>query len=397
MAPFFELENKTACYYWITSIILVIFMIYYVFAAIFYLIFIHRHQKMIQKQKLLSNLNCDLSVQHQRFKLWMTGHILHILFLCLACCDMILEISTSSITSDGNTIMNKPGSLLTVSCYVNGCFRFIGYMLSNFVFSLFSWYKCQLVYTSIQPSKSITFFVKAIFYYIIVTYPIFIIWGSFELHHSYWTVANEMRLCYLYFPATLFAFDFAHDLMLYILLLLLFMVPLWYQRKRAKRVQIFGQRRDYKNSYDNVDAYDNFCKVAIITDKASNISMQREVENAFRFSSTPKMVNKDDAVSDELAAAMIRNGIAGSAAAIIAAFFLTSFYFAAQVYLNEERLWSSGFMLAVNMLRYVVLYICMTVTYKDWKAMLFPWTYCCKTHDVHKESNSNMYNEYVIE
>eukprot|EP01084_Bolivina_argentea_P232841 392324_1 len=426
MSAFILWANKTACYYWIASIVLLIIMLYYVVSAIFYLLFVHRHQKQLQKQELLTNLNSDLSVQFQRFRLWVAGHANRIIFVLLACSDMSLEIFTTSISSDGYNIVNKPGSVLTLSCAANAYFRFTFYILSNFVFSLFSWYKCELVYTSMQPSKSIgkcvPLLVKLILWYIVFTYPILLIWGCFELHSSFWIESNGEKLCYLYFPATLFGICFAHDLMLFVLLLILFMVPLGYQHKRAKRVETFGKKKP-QNISDSYDQYTSYCNYNIPKDSKINVeqNVEKPIFSGFYNNNSPsnpesifksgpskalKQTANDVIVTDELQAAMIRNGIAGSCATLAATLFLTAFYFASwdisskkynensNVYLNEERLWTSGFMVMGNFVRYLVLYICMTVTYKEWKTMLFPWR-CCKD-DPKIHSNSTGYVDRYI-
>eukprot|EP01083_Nonionella_stella_P282126 960158_1 len=389
MSNFIVFTKTTACFYWLSCIFLTIIMLYYGLAAIFYLIFVHQHQKQMQKNELLNNLNDarDMAVRHQRYKLWVAGHTSRIIFVVLCCIDMTLEILTTSIDSDGDVIVNKPASVLTVSCRANAFIRFIDYMLSNFIFTLFSWYKCQLVYTSMPTSIGACMqcwivFVKIIFWYIVITYPAIIIWGCLKLHSRVWTPPN---LCYFYFPVPLFGLSFAHDLMLFVLLLILFMVPLGYQHKRAKRVHTFGSKKQVRHDPPSDAYYCNMSNSPKAMENENEINRDNINNNnnkVYKSLRSQRSVNYVT-VTDELQAAMIRNGIGGSCATVAAAFVLIAFYFASCNITHEKynkRLWTSGFILFANMFRYLVLYVCMTVTYKDWKVMLFPWKCSVRNH-----------------
>lgn len=165
-------------------------MVYYVISTIFYLLFVHHRQKRCKKQELVSNLISRHSVEFKRYRLWLAGHITRSVFVMIACCDIILEIITTSITPDGLMVVNNPGSIWTASCEINAYYRFLCYLVTNMVFALFSWFKVQLVYTSMRPTstmrKYVPRFIQCILFYIVVTYPVFMIWGSFTLQwHSF--------------------------------------------------------------------------------------------------------------------------------------------------------------------------------------------------------------------
>ena len=189
------------------------------------------------------------------------------------------------------------------------------------------------------------------------------------------------ELCYLYFPDSLFAICFAHEFLLLVLLLILFMVPLARQKRRAKRLQTFVGK---KQATAEVHDYANYCNVSghgtLKTVENALASKQSVTEHGYTCSDIESVFHRnygdEQCMSRELEAAMLRNGIAGSLAVIAATCFLTAFYFAS--WIDGHRMWNSGVMMLMNMLRYVVLYLCMTVTYKDWKVMVFPWMIVCR-------------------
>merc|ERR1712083_1197039 len=96
----------------------------------------------------------------------------------------------------------------------------------------------------------------------------------------------------------------------------------------------------------------------------------------------------------------IRNGIAGSMTVVTATCFLCAFYYASVSWnvAFARSLWTSGFMLMMNLLRCALLYICMTVTYKDWKVMLFPWIVGCTSMNKAKHvEDPNQFGHPFIE
>ena len=201
-----------------------------------------------------------------------------------------------------------------------------------------------------------------------------------------------MKLCYLYFPQSMFGTYFAHDLVLFVVLLILFMIPLCYQYQRTYRINNIystakcNQIESRDSEYDEYSSYYNISKDKTLTDdkKIHNQSPPKQStyknqhmhknENISIFRRSPK--NSMQNVSSELHHTLIRNGVGGLISIMMATFFLTTFYFASNrkhEHDHEKGLWSSGFMLFGNLVRYFVLYACMTISYKDYLIMFFPF------------------------
>eukprot|EP01083_Nonionella_stella_P144731 452362_1 len=160
---------------------------------------------------------------------------------------------------------------------------------------------------------------------------------------------------------------------------------LGYQHKRAKRVHTFGSKKQVRHDPPSDAYYCNMSNSPKAMENENEIDRDNINNNnnkVYKSLRSQRSVNYVT-VTDELQAAMIRNGIGGSCATVAAAFVLIAFYFASCNITHEKynkRLWTSGFILFANMFRYLVLYVCMTVTYKDWKVMLFPWKCSVRNH-----------------
>ena len=170
-------------------------MCYFFIASVFYLLFIHINQRRLHKKELLTNVNTQYKTAIKRFKLWVFGHANKMIFLLISLTDMTLEIFTTSISSNGQIVVNSPASVMTLSCAQNGSIRYILYMTSNFVFSLFCYSKCALVFSLMQYDKCLHIFIKITLWYIILTYPVLQVWGLCEIQYKHWNMQHDGMLC----------------------------------------------------------------------------------------------------------------------------------------------------------------------------------------------------------
>ena len=93
-------------------------------------------------------------------------------------------------------------------------------------------------------------------------------------------------VCCLYVSGALWGIYFAHDLILFITLLFLFMIPLSYQHKRAKRLHIMKNNSSsmltkaklkFSKKDNNQKSYDEYCNI-LNPNYISRISMQSSNE-----------------------------------------------------------------------------------------------------------------------
>ena len=389
---------------WMIGVVLYFCTWYLAVATVIYYSCLHNERK----QELIASLGpLNTRDRARRLRLWEFCHFARCVFLLVIIIDMTFELGGASIDSKTNTFANKPhGIWFTLDCITNNKQRFATFAISNLCFSLFSWCKVRLVLRK-QLFGKFKYFIEFLKYYMFLVYPITIIIAFLTIHSS-----HAKELCIFTFDRWEIDLYALHDICLLILLLALFVIPMYLESNRQLRHDYLHQHpirrihtHHHHHGYNNYDGRNtqsrSYHKItntytagrthtntsnsnsnSTINSKNNNSntnthsmsnsnSMSNDNSNNNNNSNSNSRINTvntsdNNNTSQRLRQTIIRNTVSGALAIVIAIVFLFIFIYAG------NKAWDDGYLLTANFVRMVLEYLCLTFTYNYWLSMLFP-------------------------